>query len=80
MERCKTCKHWRVGPDEKGDECLRSEGFETRRCFNPELRFCAPPDKPNGAALEEDFTKWAKLYTAEDFGCVNHSSEKGEPR
>ena len=81
MNTCRTCKHWQ--PSERGSieapydpdtfEPMVFE-FEVRRCMNPRLLFCERPLERDGFAVCDGSTYFAGLYTAEDFGCVNHES------
>lgn len=88
--RCKTCRHWLAEEGRRRhDEILEpvdpdtyepmTMPFEVRQCLHPQLGFCERPVERDGFALA-DGSEWvARLYTAEDFGCVRHEPAEAHP-
>lgn len=81
VERCKTCRWW-VRSD-RGYRSIENPvdpdtfqpmkmPFEVRTCTSQKILFCERPIESNGAALEDGSGYRATLYTAENFGCINH--------
>lgn len=88
MNRCKTCKHWQLEEDrynnvlhpwdeEKGDDLTPEEvaqkfGHAVRYCTSPKIVFYEYPPHSDGAVVFDGSEYFAKLGTAQDFGCVLH--------
>lgn len=81
MDKCRTCKHWRM-PDQEWERIIAPIDPDTyermklpdevRECRHPMLLFCERPLEPNGFAVADGSEYMAALYTAHEFGCVRH--------
>ncbi len=85
IARCKTCAHWHkpTNKDNPNDSSITEaldpdtyepmdRGFETRICDHPQQTCFEPPVSDNTFALTDASTYYARLATAENFGCVLH--------
>lgn len=87
MNTCKTCVHWIVKDNGSWDQILNpvdpdtyepmATAFDVRECVNPKLLFCERPLESDGFAVADGSEYMASLYTAEDFGCIQHESGVG---
>lgn len=83
--KCKTCKWWMEGKDsydpichpEDPDTYKRMEmPFEVKECKSPKLLFHERPLEADGATVQDGSNYWARLCTAQDFGCVNWEEDQ----
>lgn len=84
MNQCKTCKWWVLEEDNYAvDLCQPTKWpqgtplqveFDVRECKHPHLLFCERPLETNGFAVVDGSQFFAGFVTAENFGCVRHSS------
>jgi hypothetical protein len=83
VNRCNTCRHWKVDTDSvtSTELCNPTDPdtfepmvmpFEVRECLHPKLQFCERPITVDGFAVADGSTYYAGLFTAQDFGCVRH--------
>ena len=80
---CRTCVHWQkeegrgeymTDPEDPDTYEPMEFEFEVRQCTHPKLLFCERPLERDGFAVADGSQYFAGLYTAEDFGCVQHES------
>lgn len=89
MNTCKTCAHW-IDPDLSSNDdyhvtsickpwdadtnARMVTGIEVRMCRHPAQTFSERPVEKNGFGVVDGSEYYARLITAEDFGCVRHES------
>ena len=81
---CKTCAHWRTPAEAKYGDCVADRicnpddpdtgdamalPFEVRVCKHPAQTFSERPVEANGFGVIDGSEYYARLITAEDFGC-----------
>lgn len=83
MNICKTCVFWvsSEGEDYGIEKPIDPDTYEemqgmheVRKCTCPKLVFHEFPPEDISAAVVDGSNYRAVLYTAEKFGCVNHSA------
>lgn len=88
MKLCKTCMHWKYKETSyssyQNDEiCSPVDSdctpmimpFKVNMCSNPKQVLFERPVLINGFALCDGSDYRAKMYTAEEFGCVLHEEK-----
>ena len=75
--RCRTCKHWKQKEDWEqwqDDEDGKEHPFEVKSCEQPKMVKFVRPETDDGLALMDGSYYRARMFTAENFGCVNHEA------
>lgn len=75
--RCRTCKHWKPKEDWEqwqDDEDGKEHPFEVKSCEQPKMVKFVRPETADGLALMDGSYYRARMFTAENFGCVNHEA------
>lgn len=84
MNKCKTCKWWKLPDDNDyhgSDICEPTDpdtckpmklDFEVKECTSPLLTRFERTVNNNGVSLMDGSQYKSDMYTAENFGCVNH--------
>lgn len=75
--RCRTCKHWKPKEDWEqweDDEDGKGHPFEVKSCEQPKMVKFVRPEVADGLALTDGSYYRARMFTAENFGCVNHEA------
>ena len=94
MNTCKTCAHWIDPSDSTGDDyhvaalchpwdidtaAPMKLPFQVRMCKHPAQTFAERPVEVNGFGVVDGSEYYARLVTAEDFGCVRHVTAQPAP-
>ena len=90
MNTCKTCAHW-IDPNDCPDDEYRAESLchpwdvdvdepmkltiEVRMCKHPAQTFSERPVEVDGFGVVDGSNFYARLVTAENFGCVRHATQ-----
>lgn len=81
MRICKTCIYWVAGdgrdygiekPIDPDTYEEMENMHEVRQCKSPKLLFAEFPTEKTWCAVVDGSNYRAVLYTAEEFGCINH--------
>lgn len=78
MNTCQTCKRWTISADDHISTPIDPDTWEPMempfrvgRCASPFLIEFERPITPIGASVCDGSEYMARLYTAENFGCLN---------
>jgi hypothetical protein len=83
VSKCKECQFWGYDPDKyNGDDDItdpidedtfepKAMPFKVRLCNSPNIVLFERNPNSNGVSLCDGSNYRAKMYTGEDFGCVN---------
>jgi hypothetical protein len=82
--KCKDCKHWEDGdeydlimhPLDPDTYNFMEMPFKVFECKNPNITLFERNPNSNGVSLCDGSDYKAKMYTGEDFGCIN-AEKKG---
>lgn len=87
MDKCKTCKHWKLPPDDEKfwrvkDICNPVDpdtfepmklDFEVKMCISDKIVWFERQPESTGVSLMDGSDWFSQMLTGEDFGCVNYA-------